>query len=55
MVKYLFKCKLLLCLFCAFAHFYCLHQKQKKTVEELAEYTDKMIATIVNTWNIGNN
>ena len=28
-------------------------QKEKKTVEEIVDHTDKMIATIVDMWNIG--
>lgn len=28
-------------------------QKEKKTIEEIVDHTDKMIATIVDMWNIG--
>lgn len=28
-------------------------QKEQETIEEIVDYIDKMIYTIINTWNIG--
>ena len=38
-------------LFCSY-NIYSKHNKEK-TVEELVDYTDKMISIIISTWNIG--
>lgn len=37
-------------LFCSYNYY---KQKKDKSVEELVDYTDKMISTIINTWSIG--